>query len=174
LTSPVYCSKNATCCISPNQQTDNDIIIEASFGIAFMQKDFKGVLLYKLEKKYPAKTKNLLNDTETNTYLLVFWDVKNEHSHFYVCLLEYTSDFTWDEDKLWALHHQHNDQFYNTYNGRTITWLTHDGTFMRTKLDIKYGSDYKLDIVISEGTGTYNTFSPVQFDPKRLVLPYQC
>jgi hypothetical protein len=34
-----------------------------------------------------------------------------------------------------------------------------------------YGSDYKLDIVIYEGTEQYFMREPVKIDPKRLVLP---
>jgi hypothetical protein len=61
LTSPVYCSNGTTCCVSPNQQTDIDTTMEASFGIVSMREDFKGALLYKLRRKYAIKNNNQSN-----------------------------------------------------------------------------------------------------------------
>jgi hypothetical protein len=46
----------------------------------------------------------------------------------------------------------------------------HDSTVMKARFDIACGSGYKLDIVISEGTGKYDMRIPMEIDPKRLVL----
>jgi hypothetical protein len=51
-----------------------------------------------------------------------------------------------------------------------ITWLMHGSAVMRTKFDLTCESDYKLDIIISEGPGKYNVKRPAKIDPKRLVL----
>jgi hypothetical protein len=176
LTSPVYCS-NSTCHVSPIQQTCIGITL-ASFEIASNQKAVKGALLYKLRRIYADRNGNHLNNgaasvenTETDTYLLVVWDVENYMCKFSVCLLEFTDAFTWDEDKLWALRHKYSDQFYENYNYLEITWLMRGGPGMKTKFDVTYGSDYKLDIVIYEGTGKYGIKRPIKIDPKRLVLP---
>jgi hypothetical protein len=48
--------------------------------------------------------------------------------------------------------------------------LIHGSLRMKIRRDITYGSDYKLDVIIYEGTGTYNALKPVKIDPKRLVL----
>jgi hypothetical protein len=178
LLSPVYCSNGTTCHVSPSQQTDTNTTIEASFGIGYKQEDFKASLLYKLQRKYTTKTDDQpdsgivsIEDTATNIYLLVFWDVKNECDEFYACLIEFPADdFTWNEDKLWALHYQYNNQFFKHYNYKTVTWLMHGDTVIKTRCNAAYGSDYKLDIVISEETGNYNMDKPIQIDPKRLVL----
>jgi hypothetical protein len=45
------------------------------------------------------------------------------------------------------------------------------GAVMKTRFNIVYGSDYNLNLVISEGTGKYNMKNPMKIDPKRLVLP---
>jgi hypothetical protein len=177
LISPVYCSKNAVCHVFPNQQRDSNNIIEASFGIAFMRKDFKGVLLYKLRRKHATRTGNdhnsnttFIEDVATNIYLLVIWDVEDEYHGFCVCLIECTCDFTWDEDKLWALYKKYNNQFCENYNYRALTWLIHDSKVVETRRRVAYGSEYKLDIVLSEGTGKYDMKKPIQINPKRLVL----
>jgi hypothetical protein len=177
LTSPVYCSKN-TCRVAPSQQTDTDNIMEAIFVIDSKQKDVNAALLYKLQRKYVAKADNQpntsttsINDTATKMYLLVVWDGENEYGNFYVCLIECTDDFNWDEDKLWALHEKYNEQFLKDFNYNLITWLVYDGIVMKMRRKETYGSDYKLDIFISEETGAYNIRRPKRIDPKRLVLP---
>jgi hypothetical protein len=42
-------------------------------------------------------------------------------------------------------------------------------TVMEMKFDVTYRSDYKLDIVISEGTGRYDMKEPLKYDLKRFV-----
>jgi hypothetical protein len=188
LTSPVYFSNGTTCHVSPSQQTYIGTIMETSFGIAFMQKDFKGALLYKLQRNYPIKTGDLpdnsitfIEDTTTNIYLLVAWNTENAWRDFYACLIECDNDFLWDEDKLWALHCRYDDKFYLGFHFIEVmtrlgkpgiaTWLIHGGTIMKARFNVTYGPDYKLDIVIYEGTGKYDMKSPVKIDQKRLVLP---
>jgi hypothetical protein len=175
LTSPVYCS-NSTCHISPSQQTCFGIT-SASFGVASNQMTVKGALLYKLRKKYTTKTDNLPNsnttsveNTKTNTHLLAVWDIGDDGHKFYVCLIEFTNDFAWDEDKLWALLHQYDDQFYKNYNYITGRWLIHDNQGLKTRCNITYELDYKLNIVLYEGTGQYFIDKPVKINPKRSVL----
>jgi hypothetical protein len=176
LTSPVYCS-NGTCHVSPSQQISFGITLEASFRIDSKPKDFKGALLYKLQRKYTTKNDNQPNsgtasieNTVTNTHLLVILDFKNGWDYFLVCLIEFTDDLAWNKDKLWALCRQYIDQLYKSYSYKRITWLTHEGAVIRTRLEETYGSDYKLDIFIYEETGTYSMFRPMKIDPKRLVL----
>jgi hypothetical protein len=177
LTSPVYCSSNTTYCVPSDQQTDTNNTMEASFGIDTKRGVFKGALLYELQRKCAIRTENrpnhstaFIEDSTTNIYLLVVWDVINECADFPVCLLECTDDFTWDEDKLWTLRHQYNDILLKDYNYRTITWLIRGDTVIKTRRDIIYGSDYKLDIVISEETGKYFMDRSMKIDPERLVL----
>jgi hypothetical protein len=43
-------------------------------------------------------------------------------------------------------------------------------TMMDTRREVTYGSEHKLDIVISVGTGEHDIEEPIQFDPERLVL----
>jgi hypothetical protein len=176
LTSPVYFSNGTTCHVFPNQQTDTGSAMEANFGIGYKQEDFKAVLLYKLQRKYTTKTddqssSSIASIENTNIYLLVVWNVEDERDSFYACLIECpVDDFTWNEDKLWALHRQYNDRFLKNYNYKTVTWLMHNDTMIKTRCNATYGSDYKLDIAISEETGSYNMDEPIQIDPKRLVL----
>jgi hypothetical protein len=177
LTSPVYFSNATAYCASPSQQTRSNIIF-VSFRIAPDQKDVKGVLLYKLRRKYTTRTDNHLNNstksienTATNLYLLAVWDIEDDKHTFYVCLLECPADFTWDEDKLWALYSQYNDQFCKDYKDyMRATWSMHGDKVMKTERDIIYGSDYELNIVLSEETRSCFTKEPVKIDPKRLVL----
>jgi hypothetical protein len=140
LVSPVYYSNGTICRVSPSQQIE-------------------GALLYKLQRKYADETDNQPNsstvsieDATKNTYLLVVWDIGHVQHNFYVRLIECASDFTWDQDKLWALHWDCNDEIYVDYGSDAITWLMHDSAMLKTRCDIIYGSDYKLDIVIYEGT----------------------
>jgi hypothetical protein len=142
--------------------------MEASSGIDSRQEDVKGALLYKLQGKYATRTDGKSNDnaasienTITNVCLLVIWDVGNMQYNFYVCLIECAADFTWDEDKLWKLCRKYNDQFCKGYESNTARWLVNDSTLVKTKLGVTYGSDYKLDIVISEGYGKYNMKRPI-------------
>src|SRR5690606_1084884 len=95
----------------------------------------------------------------TNTYLLVVWDV-NDYG-FYACLVNCAEDLTKDEDKLWALHYEYRHQFYELCDTNIITWLIHLGTAMKMRHDITYGSDYKLNIILSEGAGRYNMKEPM-------------
>jgi hypothetical protein len=137
LTSPVYFS-NSTCHVSPSQQTYIGTA-SASFGIDSNQKAVKGALLYKLQRKCATRAGKkssstaFIENTATNMYLLVVWNVENYVRRLYVCLLECTDDFTWDEDKLWALHHQYNDQFRKDYDYLTNTWLIRGGPGMETR-----------------------------------------
>jgi hypothetical protein len=177
LTYPVYCSNGTTCHVSPHRKTDIGIIMKTSFGIDSRQKVCKGALLYKLERKRATRTDNHLNSSTTvinnivkNVCLLVVWGItSNYHKHF-VRLIEFTDNFTWDEDKLWALCRDYHDQFYVNYKSSISTWLMHNGEVMKTRLDATYGLDCKLDITISEGVGNYNMKRLIEIDSKRLVL----
>jgi hypothetical protein len=111
-----------------------------------------------------------IKDTATDIYLLVIWNDGNIQHNFCVCLIECTDDFTWDEDKLWALHRKYNEQLHENYQSNIITWSMHSNIVLKTELDVKSGSDSKLDIVISEGTGVHDMKEPMKIDPKRLVL----
>jgi hypothetical protein len=177
LTSPVYFSDGTTYCVYPNQQTYTGNIMETSFGIDFRQKDLKCVSLYKLQRKRATKTDNQpdnsiasMENTEANMYLLVAWVAKDYEHTFCVCLVEFTDDFVWDEDKLWALYNDYNDQFHIGNESRIITRFLHGGKVMRIRYEATYGSDYKLDIVISEGNREDDTEDPIKIDLKRLVL----
>jgi hypothetical protein len=177
LISPVYYSNGTTYCVSSSQKTDTGTTIEASFGIDSKQEDFKGALLYKLQRKYATRTDNQPNniiasaeDVTTSVHLLVVWNIRDYDHGFRVCLIEYADDFTWDEDKLWALYRKYNDQIYVDCNSNIITWVTCDGTAVKTRRNAVYGSEYKLNIIISEGTGLYNIKEPMKINPKRSVL----
>jgi hypothetical protein len=177
LTSPVYFGNGTTCHVSPSQQTGIGTKVESSFGIDFKQKDAKGALLHRLQRKHITRIDNQPNsstvsieDMATNTYLLVVWDVGNVQHNFYACLIECTNDFTWDEDKLWALYKEYVLQFNENCKSNIITWLMNDSVAMKTKLDVTYGTDYKLDVIIFEGAGKYHMEKLIQIDPKRLVL----
>jgi hypothetical protein len=177
LISPVYFSTGTTCHVSPSQKTNTGITMEASFGIDSKQEDFKCALLYKLRKKHTSRADNQPNDDTasikditTSIHLLVIWDVEDYNHKFCVCLIEFTNDFTWDEDSLWSLYDDYNNQFCEDYKSNVITWLMHDGSVMRTQSEVSYGSDYKLNIVISEGNGEDDMEEAMKIDPKRLVL----
>jgi hypothetical protein len=178
LTSLVYFSDCIACHVSPSHQIDTNSTMVASFGID-KQDYFKGVLLYKLQRKHTCKTDNQPNsstasikDALANTYLLVVWDNGGEWTHygFYVYLIEYTSDPIWNENKLWALHRKYGDKFHNNYKDSISTWLMNDGILMKTRSNMTYGSDYKWDITISEGVWERNMLKPMKINPKRLVL----
>jgi hypothetical protein len=152
LTSPVYFSTGTTYHVSPSQQTNINTIMKASFGIDSKQEDFKCALLYKLQRKHTNRTNNQPNgnaasieDIATNIHFLVFWNVKDYDHKFCVCLIEFTSDFTWDEDKLWTLYDDYNNRFCEDYKSNVITWSMNDGSVMRTQSEVTYGSDYKLN-----------------------------
>jgi hypothetical protein len=178
LISPVYFSTGTICYLSPSQQTDIDTTIEAIFGIDSKQKYFKGALLYKLQRKYTTRTDNHSNgsttsieDATTNMYLLVAWNIEDYKHGFCVCLIECTDDFTWDEDKLYVLCREYGAQLYKHYKSSINTWLIHSDAIMKTRFKVIYGSDYELNIVISEGTREDDVKEPMKIDPKRLVLP---
>jgi hypothetical protein len=154
--------------------------METSFRLGPKQHYPECVLLYKLQRKQTDGTGNQLDsstasikDATANTYLLVICDDgwKLVNYGFYVYLIGCTDDFTWDEDKLWIFYKGYKEKFYKNHKDNIITWLMNDGTLLKTKFDITYGSDYKIDIVISEGTGKYDMEEPRKIDPKRLVLP---
>jgi hypothetical protein len=173
LASPVYCSNGTECHVSPSQQMNT---IEASFGIAFRQRNFKGALLYKLQRKHASRADNQpststasIKDATTSIYLLVSWNVGDYNREFRVCLIEYVDNFVWDEDKLWALCDRCIYQFYVPYESNVITWSMKDGSVIKTKRSVTYGLDYKLDISISRGI--WEVEKPIEIDPKRSVLP---
>jgi hypothetical protein len=177
LISPVYCSNGTICHVPPSQQVDAGNVMEASFGIDSEQKDFKCVLLYKLQRKYANKTENQPNnntasieDTTTGIYLLVVGVIKDYDHVFYACLIECTDEFPWDEDKLWALYQEYNDRFRNNCKSNIIIWSTYSSIVMKTELRVSYGSEYNLDIIISEETEEYDMKEPMKIDPRRSVL----
>jgi hypothetical protein len=177
LISPVYFSAGTTYRTPPSQRIGTGNALVASFGIDSKQKNVKGAVLYKLRRRYTTRTGDhpngniaLIENTATNTYLLAVWDVENAQRNFYVCLIECADNFTWDEDKLCLLYWRYNDQFCKEYKYSIITWLMNDSTVMETELEIAYGTDYKLNIIISEAIRRYNTKIPIRIDPERLVL----
>jgi hypothetical protein len=178
LVSPIYCGNGTTFHVSPIQQTDTGNTMEASFGIYPKQENVKGAFLYKLKGKHTDRTGNQLNsstalieDTATSVYLLVVWDITYYSHKICACVIECADDFTWDEDKLWALCHQSSDQFYKQCNRRIITWLIHGDAVIKIRREVVYGSDYKLNIILSEGTGKYDMKEPIKYNLERSVMP---
>jgi hypothetical protein len=176
LTSPTHCGNGTTPHLSSSQQTDTGTIMKASFEIDSKQNDFRGALLYKLQRKYITRTGNQPNSstasikkTAANIYLLVVWNV-SERDNFCVCPIECTNEVTWDKSKLWTLCRKYNSQFCNDHIPNISVWSVYDGKMMEIRRDITYGSDYKLDIILSKGTGKHKTKKPMKIDPKRLVL----
>jgi hypothetical protein len=184
LTSPVYYNHGTPCHVFPSQQTEIGTKMEASFGIA-KHDDIRGALLYKLQRKHTARIDNQFNsnvvgpfsffnssiasigDTAKNLYLLVAWYVNKFQNRLRVGLIEFTSDFTCDEYKLWALSNEYRYQLPKDYDSDIITWLLNENSAVKTKLRLTYGSDYKLDIIISEGIGKYKMIRPMKIDPKK-------
>jgi hypothetical protein len=174
LTYPIYYSNGTTFHEPHNQQIDTGTTIEASFGADPKQYRFKGIMLYKPQRKHTIIADNQSNSTasinDTNLYLLVVWDVKADDRKFRVCLIEYTDGPTLDEAELWSLYIRYNNQFFEDYIPNVVTWLIYDDVVVKTRFEVTYGSDYKLDVIISEETGSYNVESPVEIDLKRSVL----
>jgi hypothetical protein len=177
LASSAYFSKNTVCHVSPNQQIGTGAIVEASFEAVSMRENFEGALLYKLQRKYATKTDNwpnysttFIKDTTTSTYLLVAWRIGDYYHTFPVCLIECIDDFIWNEDMLWVLYKECSLTFQMHYKSGISTWLMNDGTVLKTRRSITYGSDCKLDIVISDGIWEYDMEEPIEIDPERLVL----
>jgi hypothetical protein len=177
LTSPVHYSTGTTCHVSPNQQTDTVTTMEASFGIDSQQKDFEGALLYKLQRNATDidnrsnSSITFIEDIAKNIHFLVLWNVRDYYHRFCVHLIETTNGSIWDEDMLLALHKKYYSQFYEFHGSNINTWLIHGDVVIRTRFDVTYGSDYKLDVVISERTGKYFMEEPMQIDPNRSVMP---
>jgi hypothetical protein len=177
LTSPVYYSNGTTCYVAPSQRITAGNIAEASFGIASRKENVNGALLYKLQRKYTTKTGNQPNrstasteDTVTNVYLLVVWN-EDYYNFSRTYLIECTDESTWDEDILWSCYWSGNDTFRNDAETFTITWLTHGNEVVKIRGGITYGSEYRLDIVISEEVGIVGMKKPIKLDLKGLVLP---
>jgi hypothetical protein len=177
LMSPVYCSNGTTSHLFPSQRTGTGNTMKASFGIYPKQHYFNGALLYKLQRKHTTKTNRQSNNSKApiedkaiSIYLLVAWNVKDYKHKFCVCPIECTDDFTLDEDVLWALHKKYANRFYANYKARIRTWLMHGSAVLKTRWNIKYGSDYKLDIIISKGTRSHEMKKPIRIDSERSVL----
>jgi hypothetical protein len=172
LISPLYFS-TGTCYVSPSQQAGTGSIIDASFRMDY-EKEFNGLLLYKLQRKHTTRTGNIsiasINDKARNVYLLVSWDIRDQIHDFHVRLLECDDNFTWDEDKLWSFYKGYDNQFYVDYKSNAIKWLTNDDAVVVTKHKVKYESNYELNILISDGTKNYKVNKPIQIDSRRLVL----
>jgi hypothetical protein len=151
--------------------------MKAIFGIYSKHEDFSGALLYKLKRKHTTEAGDCLSrsaahikNTAANMYLSVAWDIKNSDNIFRVCLIECANDFTWNAAKLQALYRKYNSQIHSECRPSIVTWLMHDNTVMKTKLDVIYGSDYKLNLVLSKGARKGNMKRSIQIDPRRLVL----
>jgi hypothetical protein len=188
LTSPVYFCDGTACHVPPTQEPDTVVVMGASFGIGSKQENVHAAFLYKLQDDYSGltlkaqrkiakRTDNQLNssaastnDTTPNTYLLVICYIGWHEYGFYACLIECANDYTWDENKLWLFYREYRKKICKNCKDKINTWLMNDGTLIKTKLDVSYGSDYKLNIVISDGTGIHNMKKPLQFDLERLVL----
>jgi hypothetical protein len=173
LASPVYFSNGAACHVSPNQQIDTNNTMKASFGVGFKQKRFKGTLLYKLQRKRATEPGNHLDidiasikDIEESIYFLVCWSVSSYGHDFCVRLIECDNDFAWDEDKLVALNDRYWRELRKDYKSSIMTWLMNDGTLMQTRLNVTYGLDYDLNIVISEGTWKRKMLEPITVNSK--------
>jgi hypothetical protein len=85
-------------------------------------------------------------------------------------LIECPDGLNWDEDKLLTLRHQYMDRICENYNYITIPWLMDDSAVIRTRQNITYGSNCKLDIVISEGSVKYSMEKPMKIYLERSVL----
>jgi hypothetical protein len=113
LTSPVYFSNSTVCYVSPSQQANNENTLEASFGID-SEEISEGALLYRLQRKHatitdnqPSSNATSIKDIATNMYILVAWEIRDYDDRFYVCLIEFIDDFSWDGDKLWTLYRKY-------------------------------------------------------------------
>jgi hypothetical protein len=159
---PVYFNHGTTYCIAPSQKANTGDTIEASFGIDAEQRN-EGALLYKLEMKnvtkiehQPNMNPSCIDDIAPNVYLSVDWNIKDGQHQFRVYLVESNAGFILDEDVLWALYKKCDDVCDEPCGANSVIWLTHGGAVIKTRFDIIYGSDYKLDIMIYKGAWKYN------------------
>jgi hypothetical protein len=127
---------------------------------------FEGILTYQLQKEDVEPD----NQSES-TCIRLFITWKSEgYKKLLVCtnLIEHDKHFYWNLVKLEEYYQRYANQLNIYTSPIKNTWLTHDGTVLRTrlKLDIKKKSS-TLDIFISEGVKNRHTKMLEWIDSRR-------
>jgi hypothetical protein len=151
--------------------------MSSSFEINATQDEFKGALLYELQRysdnqyNMDASTTETGKSEATHVYILTVWKMKDSKPFARIALVEHTKGFSWNEDKLKELCDK-NYSWLKEHNDTTSdTWLVNDNMILKTTFrtrDLKRTPE--LGVFISEEEIDSYTMRPLCVDLERWVV----
>jgi hypothetical protein len=174
LVSPVYFGNGVVCPKLSDQQIDIDVAMKIRFEIYATQDEFKGALLYKLQRnfnnQYGMDTLNTdANNSEAKyVYMLLAWEMKDSEHFAYVALVEHTNELVWNEDKLKKLYDKNHNLLKKYDETISDTWLMDDNVILKTSSKVRNSEGYfVLSISVSEEERDDYTMRPLCVDLER-------
>jgi hypothetical protein len=147
-----------------DQKADNDNT--RYFGLSTVLEDFKGIIMYGLERKH-FKLGN--RHEQTRTLLLIAWESEGyKKFRVFVRLVECNKWPLWGSAELEEHFQRYTNQLC-TYTGPIKdTWSIYDGIILMTRLELDFTQrDGVLIITVSEGVSDDHTKIPEWIDPGR-------
>jgi uncharacterized protein YeaC (DUF1315 family) len=169
LVSPVYFCNGAVCPGLSSQQIDIDTKMNANFEINTTQDEFKGALLFKLQRCIESDDQRNMDALHTETdkdetkcvQMLVAWEMKDSVPSAHVTLVEHAKEFTWNEGELRKLYDKNHDRLKRYGNTMLDTWLINDHMILKTSFGVReLKENFELSIFISEEEGNIYAMRP--------------
>jgi hypothetical protein len=148
LLSPTYASRNARCCLRPEQRVNAGSTMKASFEVNPDQDESISILMCKLER---TNIDELNEGGGSCIQHVMIWKIdKLKRFRAITYLIEHDKSRIWDRDELMKLVECHN-LFDIQHVPIEKTWLIYNNIVLMTKMDVtREGGCFKLEMNLSE------------------------
>jgi hypothetical protein len=174
LISPIYFGNGTVCPKLSGQQIDINTAMKIRFEICAIQNEFKGALLYKLQRNLHDQCRIDASTTETNrneaiyVYMFVAWKMKDSKPFICVVLVECTKEFAWNQGRLMKLYDKNHNLFKKYDETISDTWFLGDSMTLKTSFKVRSSEkNFELSVSISEEERDDYAMKPLWINPKR-------
>jgi hypothetical protein len=167
LISPIYASNGAICHLPLNSRIYVGSKTKISFNINSYQKEYTGILMYKLQKSHIDQSNEKVISSEETTYtqLVIIWKI-NDSGEFSTAsyLLEHDKNYIWKRNKLIELA-KHYELVNIQLDPIEKTWLINNHTVLMTSLSAtRKKTSHELKINLYETSINKDTQRPQYID----------
>jgi hypothetical protein len=169
LVSPVYFGNGVVFPKLSDQQIYIGTKMNASFEINTTQDDFKGALLYKLQR-YSDSQYSMENDKNkaAHVYMLTAWKMVDKKPFVRIVLVEHAKEFIWNEEKLKKWYDKNHAWLEEFDSNTSDTWFMDDSMVLKTSFKARILKKVlELIVFISEEEKSDHAVKPLCVDFER-------
>jgi hypothetical protein len=165
LTCPIYFNRNGRWHVLPDQEIGLNTVMKNRIEFESGQDILEGALVYRIQRQHANFAKSAQGESRC-IQLLVVWRIEHVKGlHVHALLVEYDSEFNWDEDKLRKLYQKYWHLLDARVDPMRSNWLLDNGKVLATTIKVMNGG-YRWDVFIAKGIKAHLEM-PLLLDAKR-------